>query len=128
MAERIVINTGPLVSIARADLAEIIGKLPYEFICPIEVSREIAAGILKGYPVAEPDWLRSTALTSPLDPVAMASLDLGEAAVIRLAEELGIARVCIDERKGRRAASAVGLKVTGTRGVGGYYLRCDGGG
>ena len=104
MAEKIVINTGPLISIDRADRAEVIGKLPYEFICPTEVSREIAAGILKGYPIAEPDWLMPTTLTASLDPVATAALDVGEAAALQLAKELGIDRVCIDERKGHRHA------------------------
>ena len=117
MAEKIVVNTGPLVSLARADLMDVVGRLPYEFICPKEVSQEIAAGILKGYPIAEPEWLTPTTLSAPLDPVATASLDMGEAAVIQLAKEQGISRVCIDERKGRRAALAVGLKVTGTLGL-----------
>ena len=117
MAEKIVINTGPLVGLARADLLHVVGKLPYEFICPKEVSQEIVAGILKGYPVVEPEWLTPSTLSSPLDPVATASLDIGEAAVIQLAKEQGIGRVCIDERKGRRAALAVGLKVTGTLGL-----------
>ena len=34
MAEKIVVNTGPLVSLARADLMDVVGRLPYEFICP----------------------------------------------------------------------------------------------
>lgn len=44
-------------------------------------------------------------------------LDAGEAAVIQLALERRVARVCIDEQKGRRAAQAVGLAVTGTLGL-----------
>ena len=90
MAEKIVVNTGPLVSLARADLMDVGGKLPYDFICPKEVSQEIAAGILKGYPIAEPKWLIPTTLSAPLDPVATASLDRGEAAVIQLAKRLSI--------------------------------------
>jgi predicted nucleic acid-binding protein len=49
--------------------------------------------------------------------VALAALDLGEAAVIQLALEQGASRVCIDERKGRHAALAVGLRVTGALGL-----------
>ncbi len=57
MAERIVINTGPLVAFARADLLDLPGKLPFDFICPLEVCQEIADGVSKGYPSAEPEWL-----------------------------------------------------------------------
>ena len=49
--------------------------------------------------------------------MAIASLDVGEAAVIQLALEQNIETVCIDERKGRRAALAVGLKVVGSLGL-----------
>jgi predicted nucleic acid-binding protein len=49
--------------------------------------------------------------------MAAAVLDEGEAAVIQLALDQGIRRVCIDERAGRRMASAVGLQVVGTLGL-----------
>ena len=42
MADRLVINTGPLVTLARADLLDVVGKLPYDFISPEEVIREIS--------------------------------------------------------------------------------------
>lgn len=117
MAEHIVINTGPLITLARAELLEPMSKLPFEFICPEEVRSEIEAGVAAGYQAAQPDWVTSMPLSSSLDPVALAALDQGEAAVIQLALEQNINRVCIDERKGRRAALAVGLKVTGTLGL-----------
>lgn len=44
-------------------------------------------------------------------------MDEGEAAVIQLALELQVEWVCIDERKGRRAALAVGLSVVGALGL-----------
>jgi predicted nucleic acid-binding protein len=47
----------------------------------------------------------------------LAGLDSGEAAVIQLALELEVPWVAIDEWKGRRAALAVGLQVTGTLGL-----------
>jgi predicted nucleic acid-binding protein len=117
MDERIVINTGPLISLARAELLDVVGRLPYRFLCPKEVSEEIAVGIMKGYPLAEPKWLTTLTLSSPMNPIAEASLDKGEAAVIQLAIEQKIPSVCVDERKGRRAAQAVGLQVTGTLGL-----------
>lgn len=56
-------------------------------------------------------------LAKPISPVALAALDPGEAAVIQLATELSIPWVAIDEWKGRRAALAAGLSVTGTLGL-----------
>lgn len=117
MAESIVTNTGPLVALARAELLDVMGKLPFEFICPQEVFEELAQGAAKGYPPVEPQWLKTQALSSPIDDVAQLALDKGEAAVIQLALELGVRRVCIDERKGRLAAQWVGLEVTGSLGL-----------
>lgn len=45
------------------------------------------------------------------------ALDSGEAAVIQLALERKIPRVCIDEWKGRRAAAPVGLQIVGSLGL-----------
>jgi len=45
------------------------------------------------------------------------TLGKGEAAVIELARELEIGRVCIDEWKGRRAALTAGLHVVGVLGL-----------
>ena len=84
MAERIVINTGPLIVLSRIEALDIVGQLPYRFICPDAVRSE---------------------------------LDKGEAAVIHLAIEQKVRIVCIDEWKGRRAALASGLKVTGVLGL-----------
>ncbi len=87
MADRQVINTGPLVTLARADLLELLGKLPGEFVCPQEVMREINAGLGKGYPNAKPEWVRTIALKEPLSVIALMTLDVGEAAVIQSALE-----------------------------------------
>jgi len=56
-------------------------------------------------------------LSGPVAGVALAALDLGEAAVIQLALEMQISTVAIDEWKGRRAATASGLDVIGTLGL-----------
>jgi predicted nucleic acid-binding protein len=111
MVERLVINTGPLIALARMDALDVIDQLPLEFSCPREVREELDADAAQGYAVVSPAWLTVVPLASPLSPITVASLDTGEAAVIQLALEQGIARVCIDEAKGRRAALAVGLQV-----------------
>ncbi len=117
MAERLVVNTGPLIALQRADALDVVGRLPFEFLAPIEVRDELLEGVRHGHALVSPPWVRFTPLGKPLDRLARANLGAGEAAVIELALQEGIQRVVIDERRGRRAALAVGLQVTGTLGL-----------
>ncbi|MBI5480591.1 MAG: DUF3368 domain-containing protein [Deltaproteobacteria bacterium] len=117
MAERLVVNSGPLIALARADALEVAAQLQLDFVCPPQVRAELDAGEARGHPAVRPGWLAVVPLAHPLDPVAAATLDLGEAAVIQLAREQSISRVCIDDWKARRAAVAVGLRVTGSLGL-----------
>ncbi|NJL26562.1 MAG: DUF3368 domain-containing protein [Thermoanaerobaculia bacterium] len=116
-AERLVINTGPLIALAKIGALEVAGQLPLVFLCPTEVREELDRGEAKGFPAVDPVWLEVRQLAKPPDLVARVTLDKGEAAVIQLALELGIPQVCIDEVRGRRAAKAVGLEVVGTLGL-----------
>ncbi len=117
MIERIVTNTSPLLTISKMQAFDVIGSLPFEFACPKEVEAEILAGANKNYDIEIPAWLNIISLKSKVFPLAVASLDLGEAAVIQLALEQDIKTVCIDEVAGRRAAKAVGLNVIGSLGL-----------
>jgi predicted nucleic acid-binding protein len=117
MAEKIVINTGPLIALSKMQAFEVVEKLQFDFICPTEVKAELLAGEQIGYTIDLPSWLEIVTLENPISPLAIASLDSGEAAVIHLALEKDISLVCIDEVKGRRAANAVGLKVVGSLGL-----------
>jgi len=113
MPERIVINTGPLMALARMDVLDVVGRLPFEFVTPREVQAELDEGVRLGHIPVAPSWLHTLALQRPPSPVAVAALDSGEAAVIQLALEHSITWVCIDEWKGRRAAASADLKVVG---------------
>ncbi len=117
MTERIVINTGPLIAFGKMEAFDVIATLPFEFICPTQVKDEIEAGAARGYAVNAPDWISVIPLATPLSPLILIGLDRGEAEVIQLALERGIGLVCIDELKGRRAATAAGLKVAGSLGL-----------
>ena len=117
MAESIVVNAGPLIALARAGAIDVVGRLPVNYLCPPQVRTELDEGARSGYPDIRVSWLEVVPLATPLDSVAIATLDAGEAAVIQLARERGIEWVCIDDRKGRRAALAVGLRVTGSPGL-----------
>lgn len=114
MADRIVLDTGPIIALARADALGVVAKLPTEFVAPVEVRDELDEGVRQGHLSVAVAWIHFVTLAAPISPVALAELDRGEAAVIQLAIEQRIALVGIDERKGRRAAGAVGLQVTGT--------------
>ena len=117
MNEKIVINTSPLLALGKMQAFDVIAALPFEFLCPSEVAAEIQAGNNQGYDVEVPAFITILSLQNPLSPLAVASLDASEAAVIQLALENNIAQVCIDELKGRRAALAVGLQVVGSLGL-----------
>lgn len=117
MADRLVINTGPLVTLARIEALDLPSKLPYTFLCPSEVRTELDAGVAHGHAVISPPWLEVQVLQNDLSLPMISVLDAGEAAVIQLALEQQIPLVCIDEWKGRRVAASVGLKVVGTLGL-----------
>lgn len=117
MNERIVINSSSLIALGKMQALDIIAQLAYEFFCPAQVEAEVLTGASLGYAVNLPSWVKVFPLQSPLTPFASLALDDGEAAVIQLALEQKISRVCIDELKGRRAASAVGLQVVGSLGL-----------
>ena len=78
MAEPIVVNTGPLVSFVRIGCLDVIGRLPYEFLCPAEVWQELDEGRASGHPWAAPAWLKKKPLVKPPSPALLAGLDLGE--------------------------------------------------
>jgi predicted nucleic acid-binding protein len=117
MDKRIVINTGPLIALMRMQALDIPGKLDLVFVAPEEVRRELDEGAKAGHPPVIAPWIHYRPLQSPLPPLVTSVLDAGEAAVIQLAMDGGIAQVCIDELKGRRMARAVGLEVTGALGL-----------
>ena len=117
MLERIVINTGPIVALSRAGVTDVMARMPLAFVSPMEIRAELDKGPGAGHRPVDCSWVRFFLRKTPLNPLAVSSLDEGEAAVIQLALDEQIPVVCIDERKGRRAALAVGLKVTGTLGL-----------
>jgi predicted nucleic acid-binding protein len=44
VAERIVVNTGPLITLSRIDCLDVVGRLPFEFLCPEQVRKELDEG------------------------------------------------------------------------------------
>src|SRR5215472_6080454 len=108
MPDRIVLDAGPIIALARADALDLLGRLPFEFVAPAQVRAELDEGVRRGHPPVEASSIQFLRLAGAPEPLAIAELGAGEAAVIQLAIEQAIALVAIDERKGRRAARAGG--------------------
>ncbi len=116
-AEFLVINTGPLILLEKAGALDVMPKLPFQFIAPLAVRAELDAGGAKGFSPVNVPWLSIVPLAAPPSPLALVTLDRGEAEVIQLALERQIRRVCLDDLRGRRIALAAGLQVTGVLGL-----------
>lgn len=115
-----VCNTGPLIALARVELAGLPFQLFPEVVIPEEVREEL-------FVRESPDQMhlaeamkcaRIHPRQSEPDRLLLAELDVGEAAVIATAVLLGYPTVILDERKARRIASHVyGLQVKGSSGL-----------
>ena len=125
MPDTLVINTGPIISLAEVGALEIVHQLPLRFITTDVVQAEILQGMDQEHHLFQwPEWLEVLSLRQPLQPLVTVNLDAGEASVIQLAIEQSLDTVCIDEIKGRRCAKALGighwalgLNVTGSLGL-----------
>lgn len=115
--ERIVMDAGPLILLAKIDALPVLTALPFRYIVPPTVLRELAAGPAFGHPPVDAPWLEVCELREPLPQYARMTLDDGEAAAIQVALEQDIRFVCLDDRRGRRLAKALGLEVVGLLGI-----------
>jgi predicted nucleic acid-binding protein len=113
----IVCNTGPIIALSRAGMGHLLGALFTRVLLPEPVVAELRAR----HAGDAADTERAIALAQivrldqPPDPLLLAELDHGEAAVIQVAREHGIKGVLIDERRARRVAHTIyGLSVKGT--------------
>ncbi|MEO5363892.1 MAG: DUF3368 domain-containing protein [Magnetococcus sp. DMHC-8] len=121
MLDRAVINTGPLVALSLIGKLELLSMLFREFWIPDAVYREVAvAGLGRSGAdtLADMRWTEHVCPAPEPDPLLIAELDLGEAAVISLARIRLPCLTIIDEKRGRRIARHVyGLPVKGTAGL-----------
>ena len=121
MLDRAVANSGPLVALSLAGRLGLLTALFKEIWIPEAVYREVAiAGLGRPGAVALTDatWADRVYPAPEPDPLLVAELDLGEAAVISLARAHAPCMAIIDEKRGRRIARQVyGLPVKGTAGL-----------
>ncbi len=117
----VVTNTTPLIALTAATCSlEVLRVIYAAVVVPFEVAQEIKAGGKESFGLdifQQSAWLTINDTPVVLPPYLQNALDLGEAAVIQTALQMGIQRVCIDETIGRRVARLSNLDVTGTIGI-----------
>lgn len=120
--KKVAVNTTPLLSLLAATGGlRVLQHLYEEVHIPAEVVREIQAGgrarsFGRAEVLADSFVIRHEKLRT-INPLLRRSLDLGEASVIQLAQDLSLKLVAIDEMVGRRIARLSGLQVTGSIGI-----------
>lgn len=106
----VIADASCLITLENIDEADILPKLYKEVYVTPEVAAEVG--------VALPDWalLRESSDRTLIERLT-ADLELGEATSIALALEISDCLLIIDEKKGRRIAKDLGIKITGTFGI-----------
>lgn len=117
----VVINTTPLIALGVATGGlDVLRVLYSRVVVTYEVQQEILAGGRYAPGVAAfltSEWLERVTEPQTIPVYLQNTLDRGEASVIQAALAQGIARVCIDEKVGRRIARLNGLNLTGSIGI-----------
>jgi predicted nucleic acid-binding protein len=114
-------NTSPIINLAAVGQLQLLRQLYGQIVIPQAVHREIAivgAGQPGASQVESSDWIDVRPVS---DPTLVASLQLkvdeGEAEAIALAAALNADLLLMDERRGRAAASHLGLRYIGLLGI-----------
>ena len=106
-------DASPLIALQQIDALPLLQTLFGSVLVPPAVSREIAPSV-----PATPFIIERT-LGQPLVPaVVLAGLDPGgETEAISLAVEISATNLIVDDRRGRRVASGLGIPIVGTLGL-----------
>ena len=117
----VISDTSPISNLATIGQIDLLRQIYGEVIIPEMVYQEIING-----GVTEPatlavqslEWIKTGSVNNlNLVRNLQGKLDPGEAEAIVLALELNAELLIVDERKGRKQATSLGLKITGTLGV-----------
>lgn len=114
----LVSNTGPIIALMLIERLDILQNLFQKVFVPDAVHKELLIGQSTGIglaPYKQAAWIQVHALQNELNPLIKTILDIGEASVIQLSQEINADYVLIDERKARKIARNIyGLRVVGT--------------
>ena len=117
----VVSDTSPVLNLARIERLDLLVLLYHQVVIPSAVYEELMrskSDLPPAIDLASQPWL---IVAAPNDQARVQELrehlDLGEAEAIVVAIELRADLLLVDERRGRRAASAAGFTITGLLGV-----------
>ncbi len=118
----VVCNTTPLIGLASIQRFDLLRQLFGElYIAQAVYDEAVVAGREAGgakREVSTATWIKTVSAKDRLAvEVLLDELDLGEAETIVLAREMGADWVLMDEKKGRRKLTQLGLKKIGTVGI-----------
>lgn len=115
----VIANNTPLASLWAIRRLPLLQALFGHVVIPQEVADEFLATdtIPRQRELTETPWLEVRSIANPRRILAYGNLDLGEAAVLALAEETDARLLIIDEDKGRRFARRLDFSVIGTLGL-----------
>jgi uncharacterized protein len=118
---RWVVDTSPLIFLAKLDRLDLLRKSADELLVPAAVVEEIRAypdDASRRIEEALGSWLQEEKVEPRrIVEVLLADLDLGEAEVIALARERTADRIVMDDLDGRRFARRLDLEPIGTLGL-----------
>jgi predicted nucleic acid-binding protein len=114
----VVADSSPLVVLINIGHIDVLPALFGRVAIPPEVADELLRPrrpeAVRQFATSPPDWLD---VRSPTIVEAIPALHAGEVAALALARELSADLLLIDESRGRKAAAARRMRVTGTIGV-----------
>lgn len=116
----VISNTSPLIGLLGINCLPLLRDLYTEVWIPREVEEEFLAADKTFYQevLNKAPWIKVVDVTNPQNAIIYQGIiDAGEAEVLALAVEHNARLVILDESKGRRIATEIGLKVKGTLGV-----------
>jgi predicted nucleic acid-binding protein len=117
----VVSDTSPILNLARIGRLQLLPSLYRQVLIPSAVYEELTASkgdLSPSIDLASESWLIvASAKDQKRVQELREDLDIGEAEAIVLAIERGADLLLVDERRGRRTATAAGLTVTGLLGV-----------
>ena len=119
----IISDTTPIISLIKINRLDLLEKLFEEVLIPEAVYRELTTNTLfenEAKIVKTSSFLKTSSVQNRKSLQllqAVSGLDDGESEAIILADELKSDVLIMDERKGRKVAEKLGIKITGTVGV-----------
>lgn len=109
MTSKAVTNSTCLIGLERIERLDILPQVFDIVFAPPAVAKEVRTSL---------DWLRVQAVVNPSVVIALRTqMDEGEAEAISLALEVENALLILDDKKARRVAQQIGMKVIGTVGM-----------